>query len=172
MTLSCRLRSCSRSGANWAIIAVSLQYPTQKGNYAYMPRNLSYDLACPRFQSFTVSTALVGLYRTERRGQHPGFTAVLVIMAQLGPVTCHHNRDLLVSIGASPAIHGIIAFHSCKVVSKHAGSKKSRTAKLASHQVTPNLMIISERVIVILCSSIIRRFTLLFYAHHCQPLQR
>jgi len=83
-----------------------------------MPRNLSYDLACSRFQSFTVSTALVGLYRTERRGQHPGFTAVLVIMAQLGPVTCHHNRDLLVSIGASPAIHGIIAFHSCKVVSK------------------------------------------------------
>jgi hypothetical protein len=43
---------------------------------------------------------------------------VLVIMAQLGPVTCHHNRDLLVSIRASPAIHGIIAFHSCKVVSK------------------------------------------------------
>ena len=60
--------------------------------------------------------------------------------------------------------------YRCILLACHAGSKKSRTAKLASHQVTPNLIIISERFSVILSSLIIRRFTLLFYAHHCQSL--
>ncbi len=49
-------------------------------------------------------------------------------------------------------------------------SVEFRTYLLRTRQVTPNLIIISERFIVILCSLLIRRFTLLFYAHHCQSL--